>query len=163
MTASCESSIVILPANSWPEFQSYEVTASCSNPFLQVWGKNGIKPLYNTLDDVTMYARYAAKMAELTGDKRFSDYWKFAIEGRPEVYLQRLLDASATTTGYKVTDILAGKYGEPGAALMMVRTYPRMPFYEQVHDDLPFFTDTGRLNAYCDIPEPLTNGDTSIV
>src|SRR3972149_6213132 len=46
MTASCEYSDFILPANSWPEFQSYEVTASCSNPFLQIWGKTGIKPLY---------------------------------------------------------------------------------------------------------------------
>ena len=163
MTASCEYSDFVLPANSWPEFQQLEVTASCSNPFLQIWGRTGIKPLYDTLDDVMIYARFAEKMAAITGDKRFADYWKFAIEGRPEVYLQRLLDASATTAGYKVSDIMAGKYGEPGAALMMFRTYPRMPFYEQVHDDLPFFTDTGRLNAYCDIPEAITHGENFIV
>ena len=163
MTASCEYSDFVLPANSWPEFQALEVTASCSNPFLQIWGRTGIKPLYDTLDDVTMYARFAAKMTEVTGDKRFADYWKFAIEGRAEVYLQRLLDASATTTGYKVSDIMAGKYGEPGAALMMFRTYPRIPFYEQIHDNIPFFTDTGRLNSYCDIPEAITHGENFIV
>jgi nitrate reductase / nitrite oxidoreductase, alpha subunit len=163
MTASCEYSDFVLPANSWPEFQAMEVTASCSNPFLQVWGRSGIKPLYDTLDDVTMYARYAVKMAELTGDKRFADYWRFAIDDKAEVYLQRLLDASAPTTGYKVSDILDGKYGEPGAALMMFRTYPRVPFYEQMHDNVPFFTDTGRLNAYSDIPEAITHGENFIV
>ena len=163
MTASCEYSDFILPANSWPEFQALEVTASCSNPFLQIWGRTGIKPLYNTLDDVTMYGRFAAKMTEVTGDRRYADYWKFAIEDRAEVYLQRLLDASATTTGYKVDDILAGKYGEPGAAMMMFRTYPRIPFYEQIHDNIPFFTDTGRMNAYSDIPEAIAQGENFIV
>src|SRR3972149_2290962 len=163
MTASCEYSDFILPANSWPEFQALEVTASCSNPFLQIWGRTGIKPLYNTLDDVTMYGRFAAKMTEVTGDKRYAAHWKFAIEDRAEVYLQRLLDASATTTGYKVDDILAGKYGEPGAAMMMFRTYPRIPFYEQIHDNIPFFTDTGRMNAYSDIPEAIAQGENFIV
>ncbi|GIU99065.1 MAG: hypothetical protein KatS3mg014_0681 [Actinomycetota bacterium] len=45
----------------------------------------------------------------------------------------------------------------------MFRTYPRIPFYEQVHDHVPFFTDTGRLNAYCDIPEAIEYGENFIV
>jgi len=45
---------------------------------------------------------------------------------------------------------------------MLFRTYPRVPFYEQVHDSLPFFTDTGRLNAYCDIPEAIEQGENFI-
>ncbi|MBI4329481.1 MAG: molybdopterin-dependent oxidoreductase, partial [Chloroflexi bacterium] len=45
-TGTSEYSDVILPANSWMEFETYEVTNSCSNPFLQVW-KGGIKPLYD--------------------------------------------------------------------------------------------------------------------
>jgi nitrate reductase alpha subunit len=96
-------------------------------------------------------------------DQRFSDYWKFALEGKSEIYMQRLLDSSTTTSGYKVEDIMAGKYGEPGAALMMFRTYPRIPFYEQIVDNVPFFTDTGRLNAYCDIPEAIEYGENFIV
>ncbi|MCH8064601.1 MAG: molybdopterin-dependent oxidoreductase [Chloroflexi bacterium] len=163
MTATGEYSDLILPANSWMEFQQLEVTASCSNPFLQIWGKEGIKPLYDTEDDITIIANMAAKLAELLDDQRIRDYWKFALEGRPEVYLQRLLDASTTTTGYKVDDIMAGKYGEPGAALMMFRTYPRVPFYEQMEDNVPFFTDTGRLNSYCDIPEAIEYGENLIV
>jgi nitrate reductase alpha subunit len=163
MTASCEYSDFVLPANSWPEFQQLEVTASCSNPFLQIWGRSGLKPLYDTLDDVTIYARFAKKLSEITEDKRIADYWKFAIEGRAEVYLQRLLDASATTTGYNVDDIMAGKYGEPGAAMMMFRTYPRVPFYEQLQDNIPFYTETGRLDSYCDLPEAITHGENFIV
>jgi nitrate reductase alpha subunit len=163
MTATGEYSDFILPANSWMEFQALEVTASCSNPFLQIWGKGGIKPLYDTEDDITIIAKMAEKLGEQLDDQRFADYWKFALEGKPEIYMQRLLDSSTTTSGYKVEDIVAGKYGEPGAALMMFRTYPRIPFYEQIADNLPFFTDTGRLNAYCDIPEAIEYGENFIV
>ena len=163
MTATGEYSDFTLPANSWMEFQALEITASCSNPFLQIWGKTGIKPVYDSKDDVTIIAEMAKKLGEQLDDTRLADYWKFALEGKPEIYMQRLLDSSTTTMGYKVDDIMAGKYGEPGAALMMFRTYPRIPFYEQMHDNVPFFTDTGRLNAYCDIPEALEHGENFIV
>jgi nitrate reductase alpha subunit len=163
MTASCEYSDVILPANSWMESQSLEVTASCSNPFLQIWGKQGMQPLYDTKDDITILAGAAQALSRVTGDQRIANYWKFAIEGRPEVYLQRLLDASLPTRGYKVEEVMAGKYGVPGGALMNFHTYPRIPFFEQVHQYLPFFTDTGRLNAYCDIPEAIEFGENFVV
>jgi nitrate reductase / nitrite oxidoreductase, alpha subunit len=91
-----------------------------------------------------------------------ADYWKFMLEGRPEVYIQRLLDMSVPTRGYKYQDIMAGKYGEPGAALMLFRTYPRIPFWEQVHDSEPFHTDCGRLASYCDIPEAIDYGENMI-
>lgn len=162
MTASCEYSDFILPANSWMEFETFEVTASCSNPFLQVW-KGELPPTYNTKDDVKIICGVANAMGEKLNDHRFSDYWKFANEDRPEVYIDRLLDASCTTNGYVVEDLMAGKYGEPGAALFNFRTYPRVPFYEQIHDHIPFFTDTGRLNAYCDIPEAILCGENFIV
>ncbi len=162
MTASCEYSDLVLPANSWLEFEGLEVTASCSNPFLQIW-KGGIRPLYDTKDDVVIYADLARALAAETGDRRFTDHWRFVIEGKREVYIQRLLESSATTADYRLEDIMAGKYGEPGAALMLFRTLPRVPFYEQVHDGIPFYTDTGRLNAYCDIPEAIEYGENFIV
>jgi nitrate reductase alpha subunit len=161
MTATIEYSDFALAANSWVEFQNYEITASCSNPFLQIW-KGSLPPLYDTRDDVVILAQLAAKIGEITGDKRYADYWKFALEDRAEVYIQRLLDSSTTTAGYKFEDIMAGKYGEPGAALMLFRTYPRIAFWEQVHDNVPFYTDTGRLNAYCDIPEAIEYGENLI-
>ena len=165
MTSSCEYSDFILPANSWMEFQQPEITSSCSNPFLEIWGRNseGIKPIYNTQDDVVILARFAKALGEEVDDSRFADYWKFALDGQPEVYIQRLLDSCTTTTGYKYEDIMAGKYGEPGAALMLFRTYPRIPFYEQIKESEPFFTDHGRLQAYSDVPEAIEYGENFIV
>ncbi len=162
MTSSCEYADVILAANSWLEFEGLEVTASCSNPFLQVW-KGGIPPVYDTKDDMAILAGVASALTDLTGDRRFRDHWRFELEGRREVYLRRLLGGSATTADYDLDKLMAGEYGEPGVALMMFRTYPRIPFYEQIHDHVPFFTDTGRLNAYCDIPEAIEYGENFIV
>ncbi len=162
MTSSVEYGDITFPANSWVESQAYEVHVSCSNPFLQIW-KGGIKPLYDSKDDVRILAEVARAIGRELNDKRFEDYWKFALEGREEVYINRLLDGSATTHGYTVEDIIAGKYGEPGAALMLFRTYPRVAFYEQIHDSWPFYTDTGRLHAYSDIPEAIEYGENFVV
>ena len=161
-TGSAEYADVVLPVNSWLEFQDLELAGSCSNPFLQIWGGGGIKPLYDTLDDPMVFARVAAALADELKDRRCSDYWKFVLEKRSHVHIQRILDASFTTVGYTVDDIMRGKYGEPGAALMMYRTYPRIPFYEQVHDSIPFYTDTGRLNSYCDLPEAIDYGENLV-
>lgn len=165
MTSTCEYSDLILPANTWMEFQTYETTASCSNPYLHFW-KGGIPPVFDTRDDVHILAETAEALSKETGDKRFANYWKFILDDKAngvKVYLQRLLDGSSTTRGYKVDDIINGKYGTPGTALMLFRTYPRIPFWENIHDNMPFWTDTGRLNAYCDIPEAIKHGENFIV
>ena len=165
MTSSCEYADFVLPANTWMEFQQPEITSSCSNPFLEIWGRNpeGIKPIYNTKDDVTIIASFAKALGEELGDSRFADHWKFTLEGKTEVYIQRLLDSCTTTIGYNYEEIMAGKYGEPGAALMLFRTYPRIPFYEQVEESEPFFTDHGRMQAYSDVPEAIEYGENFIV
>ena len=162
MTSSCEYADVILAANSWLEFEGNEVTASCSNPFLQVW-KGGIKPVYDTKDDMAIMAGVAAALADQTGDERYRTHWQFEFEGKRDVYMKRLLGGSAMTADYDFDTLMAGGYGEPGVALMMFRTYPRIPFYEQIHDQVPFFTDTGRMNAYCDIPEAIEYGENFVV
>jgi nitrate reductase alpha subunit len=162
MTASVQYADIGLPANSWVEFKDLEITASCSNPFLQIW-KGGIEPIFDTKDDFTILAGIAKAMAQETGEKRFADYFKFEYEGKRPVYIQRLLDSCTTTAGYKLDDIMAGKHGPPGGALMLFRTYPRIPFWEQVHDDEPFYTDTGRIHAYADVPEAIEYGENFIV
>ncbi|MBE7505520.1 MAG: molybdopterin-dependent oxidoreductase [Planctomycetia bacterium] len=165
MTASVQYADFGLPANSWVEFQDLEVTASCSNPFLQIW-KGGIKPVFDSRDDLWILANISRAIGEELGGQwkqKFYDYFKFEHEGKRSIYLQRLLDSSTTTVGYKLEDIMAGKYGPPGAALMLFRTYPRIPFWEQVHNDEPFHTDTGRLHAYADIPEAIEYGENFIV
>ncbi len=162
MTASIEYADIALPANSWMEFEGHEITGSCSNPFLQIW-KGGIPPVFDSKDDVAILAGIAAALGDVTGDKRFRDYFKFELEGRRGVYIQRLLDAATTTRGYKLADILAGKYGPSGGALFNFRTYPRIPFWEQIHDSLPFLTDTGRMHAYSDVPEAIEYGENFVV
>lgn len=166
-TGSAEYADVVLPANSWPEIQDYECGGSCSNPFLQVW-KGGIKPVHNSLDDAMIFAKVADALGERFKDRRFSDYFKFIKEGKSRVYIQRVFDNCTTTRGeegpYNVDRVIAGEYGgEPGAALMLFRTYPRVPFWEQVHDSIPFYTDSGRLHSYCDLPEAIEYGENLIV
>ncbi len=166
-TGSAEYSDVVLPVNSWVEMQDYECGGSCSNPFLQVW-KGGIQPVHDTVDDGEVFAGVARAFTEKTGDRRFADYFKFVTEKKSKVYIQRVFDSSTTTRGadgpYNVDKMLAGEYGgEPGAALMLFRTYPRVPFWEQVHDSIPFYTDSGRLHSYCDLPEAIEFGENLIV
>ena len=46
---------------------------------------------------------------------------------------------------------------------MLFRTYPRVPFWEQIHDSIPFYTDSGRLASYCDLPEAIEYGENLCV
>ncbi|HQX51271.1 MAG TPA: molybdopterin-dependent oxidoreductase, partial [Planctomycetaceae bacterium] len=166
-TGSAEYSDVVLPVNSWVEMQDYECGGSCSNPFLQIW-KGGIKPVHDTVDDGVVFAKVADALTKKTQDKRFSDYFKFITEGKAKVYIQRVFDNCTTTRGedgpYDVDKFIAGAYGgEPGAGLMLFRTYPRVPFWEQIHDSIPFYTDSGRLASYCDLPEAIEYGENLCV
>jgi nitrate reductase alpha subunit len=148
-TGSIEYSDIGLPASSWIEISRHEITAACSNPWFQIW-KGGVAPVYDTKDDVMILAELAARLGREIGEPRMTDMWRFAHEGNVGVYIQRMLDGSTTGRGYKVEDILAGKYGEPGAAMCLYRTYPRIPFWEQSHESHPFFSATGpRPRRFC--------------
>ena len=167
-TGSAEYADVVLPASTWVEAQDLELGGSCSNPFLQVWGGQGISPVHDSRDDAEIFAGVGRALAKLTGDGRFADYWKFITEKKAGVYIQRVLDNCTTTRGpqgaYRLDRLLKGEYGgEPGAALMLFRTYPRVPFWEQVHDSVPFYTDCGRLAGYCDLPEAIEYGENLVV
>ena len=172
-TGSAEYSDIVLPANSWVEFQDLEIAGSCSNPFIQAWGGlidgklQGIKPVHDSKDDAMIFALVGKALTGLTGDHRFTDYWKFILEGKSRVYIQRVLNSCVTTRGkdgpYDIDKMVRGEYGEPGVALWLTRTYPRIPFYEQVHDSIPFYTDCGRIAAYCDLHEAIDAGENLIV
>jgi nitrate reductase alpha subunit len=166
-TGSAEYSDIVVPVNSWVEFEDYECGGSCSNPFLQVW-KGSIKPVHDSIDDAAVFDGVARALADEWKDPRFADYFKFIKERKAKVYIQRVFDNSTTTRGkdgpYNVDKMIAGDYGgEPGAALMLFRTYPRVPFYEQIHDSIPFYTDCGRLAGYCDLPEAIEFGENLVV
>lgn len=157
-TGSCEFADLVLPAQSWPELTLPEMTASCSNPFLQVW-KGGIPPLFDNKNDAEIVAGVATKLADLTGDRRFHDAFKFVHDGTADVYLQRILDAGTTTRGYKIQELL--KSDRPW--LMLFRTYPRIPGWEQVHESKPFYNKTGRIELYREEDEFIEHGENLIV
>ncbi|MFG0328825.1 MAG: molybdopterin-dependent oxidoreductase [Phycisphaerales bacterium] len=167
-TGSAEYSDIVFPVNSWCEFQDIELGGSCSNPFIQIWGGDGIRPVYDSRDDAEVFAGVARALGDLTGDRRFVDHWKFVHERRSGVYIQRVLNSCVTTRAedgpYRLDKIMSGAYGgEPGVAMFLFRTYPRVAFWEQVNDSLPFYTDCGRLASYCDLDEAIEYGENLIV
>ena len=109
MTSDVNHNDISFAVNTWMEFTYPEHTATVSNPWFQVW-KGGIRPLYDTRNDLDTVAGVSAKLTEMTGDGRFRDYFKFVYDNRVDVYLQRLLDASSTAYGYsRGYDVEVGK------------------------------------------------------
>ncbi len=144
--------------NSWMEFTYPDMTATCSNPWVQVW-KGGIRPLYDTRNDLDCYVAVATKWVEMTGDKRFLDLWKFVTENKVDVYVQRILDASNTFYGYNAKTLLQSEKGW----FVMTRTYPRQPFWEHVNESKSMWTRTGRFENYCMLPEAIEYGENFVV
>ena len=115
------------------------MTASVTNPFLNIFPKTPLPRIFETRGDIEVLALVGDEMAKLTGDKRFSDSWKFVKEKKVEVYLQRVLDASANTKGYRIEELEAkAKDGVP--SIVMSRTNPKCVGYEQVTDSRPWYT-----------------------
>lgn len=157
-TGSCEYADIAFGVDSWGEFKSPDVTMSVTNPFLYVYPRTPLARIYDTKGDLEAIAGIANAMAKLTGDKRFSDYFKFMNEGKPEVYLQRVFDLSPATKGYNILEIEAkAKLGIP--TLLMSRTYPKFSGYEQVEESKQWYTKTGRLEFYRDEAEFLAAGE----
>jgi nitrate reductase alpha subunit len=157
-STSCEWADVVFGVDSWAELKHPDMTASVTNPFLQVFPRTPLPRIFNTIGDIEVQALVAAKLGELTGDRRFMDHWKFVRDGRTDVYLQRILDFSTNTKGCRFTDLEAkAKQGVP--ALMNSRTIPKAVGYEQVTDSRPWYTKTGRLEFYREEDEFIEAGE----
>ena len=124
------------PTPGW-RCQTHEITASCSNPFLQVWRRTASSRSTKRRTTPTSSPTWRRRSATNWRTRASRTTGSSSSRARTDVYIQRLLDASITTKGYRLDDILAGKYGEPGAALMLFRTYPRIPFQEQITREPP--------------------------
>ena len=157
-TASCEWADVVFGVDSWAELKHPDMTASVTNPFLSVFPRTPIPRIFNTLGDIEVLSLVSAEMAKLTGDNRFNDYWKFVRENRTDVYLQRVLDHSTNTKGYKFTDLEA-KALEGVPALMNSRTTPKAVGFDQVVDSTPWYTKSGRLEMYREENEFIEAGE----
>jgi nitrate reductase alpha subunit len=157
-STSCEWADIVFGVDCWAELKHPDMTASVTNPFLQVFPRTPLKRIFNTLGDIEVLSLVSSKLAELTGDPRFNDYWKFVREDRTDVYLQRVLDYSTNTKGYKFTEIHEkALQGIP--VLMNSRTTPKVVGYEQVMDSRPWYTKTGRLEFYRDEDEFIEAGE----
>ncbi|ROR32414.1 molybdopterin-containing oxidoreductase family protein [Inmirania thermothiophila] len=152
-TASCEYADVVLAVDSWGEYHQHDMTQSCTNPFMQVMPITKIKRIHDTRADAETYKGVAAKLAELTGDRRFIDYWAFINDkDRAKPYIQRVLSHSNMMKGYDVDKLL--ELAEKGIpAMMMGRSYPKNIGYEQSKESKPWYNRTGRLEFYRDEPE----------
>lgn len=161
-TASCEYSDIVYGVDSWMEFKYPDMTASNTNPFVQIFPRTPAKRAFNTISDNETYLLVARELSKLTGDKRFEDMWHFIGEQRADVYLQRIIDGSTPLKGYRIGDLeeLAQR-GVP--ALMNTRTYPRINSWEQVQESKPWFTKTGRLEFYRPELEFIEAGENLIV
>jgi nitrate reductase alpha subunit len=157
-STSCEWADIVFGVDSWAELKHPDMTASVTNPFLQVFPRTPLKRIFNTIGDIDVLALVGSKLADLTGDRRFADYWKFVQEGRTDIYLQRVLDHSSNTKGYKFADLEAkAKEGIP--ALMNSRTTPKAVGYEQIADSRPWYTKSGRLEFYREENEFIEAGE----
>ncbi len=157
-TASCEYADIVFGVDSWAEFRLPDISGSCTNPFLHVFPQSPLDRIHDTRGDAQVLAGIATRLAALTGDTRFADHWKWVTEGKFDVYLQRILNASSTTRGYKFEDLHEkAKKGVP--ALMNYRTYPRHGGWEQRQESKPWYNRTGRLEFYRDEKEFIEHGE----
>jgi nitrate reductase alpha subunit len=121
-----------------------------------------LKRIFDTKSDIEIIAGVAKALGALYKDQRFADAWKFVDENKVEAYLQRIINASPTTRGYMLGELMR-KAAEGVPALMNARTYPRVPSYEQARGEVPWYTKTGRLEFYRPEPEFIENGENLLV
>jgi nitrate reductase / nitrite oxidoreductase, alpha subunit len=161
-TGSCEYADVVFAADSWAEFKYPDMTASCTNPFVQTFPTSPIKRVFDTRADIEIISGVSKALGKIYGDQRFADAWKFVGENNVEEYLQRIVDASFATKGYSLKKLHAlAQEGIP--ALANMRTYPHVSSYEQQKGEQPWHTKSGRLEFYRFEPEFLDSGENLIV
>ncbi len=157
-STSCEWADVVFAVDAWCELKHPDMTASVTNPFLSIFPRTPLPRVFGTLGDIDVLARVGEKLADLTKDRRFADCWKFVRENRTDAYLQRILDHSTNTKGYRIQELEAkARQGIP--AIMLNRTNPKAVGYEQVSDSRPWYTKSGRLESYREEDEFIEAGE----
>lgn len=161
-TGSCEYADVVYAVDSWAETKVPDMTASCTNPFVQVYPKTTLPRIFDTRADIEVIAGVAKAIGEKIGEPRLTDVFKFVWDGNVGEYLQRVMDHSASLKGYRFADLHDNaQKGIPG--LMNMRTYPRISSYEQARGEEPWHTKSGRLEFYRFEPEFIEHGENLVV
>jgi nitrate reductase / nitrite oxidoreductase, alpha subunit len=161
-TGSCEYSDVVLAVDSWGETKDPDMTASCTNPFVQMYPATPLHRIFDTRSDLQAIAGVAARLGELVKEPRLKDGFKFAHQGQVHEYLQRIVDASYQLKGYESRE-LERKAARGIPALVNNRSYPRVSSYEQARSEQPWHTRSGRLEFYRPEPEFIDSGENMIV
>jgi nitrate reductase / nitrite oxidoreductase, alpha subunit len=157
-TMTCEYADVVFGVDSWAEAKFPDMAGSVTNPFVQMFPRTPLPRVFDTRADIEALAGVAGALSELTGDQRFADYWKFVSDGRAEVYLQRIADASSSLRGYQIDEL--EKLASGGVpALKMLRTYPKVVGWEQTQESKPWYTKSGRIEFYRDEAEFIEHGE----
>jgi nitrate reductase alpha subunit len=157
-STSCEWADVVFAVDSWAELKHPDITASVTNPFLNVFPRTPLTRIFETVGDIEVFAEVGEALARQTGDQRFADVWKFVRENRTDAYIQRILDHSSNAKGYRIEDLEA-KAAAGVPALLMSRTSPKTVGFEQVTDSRPWYTKTGRLEFYREEDEFIEAGE----
>jgi len=161
-TATCEHSDVVFPVDSWAEFRFPDMTMSVTNPFLYVFPTSPLPRIHDTRSDLEVAAGIAKAVGQATGDRRYDNYWRFVEQGQARPYIQRILDHSNATRGYRIEDLEA-KAAEGIPAIIQTRTYPKYAGFEQTVEGKPWYTKTGRLEFYREEPEFRDSGENLIL
>ncbi|WP_226021241.1 molybdopterin-containing oxidoreductase family protein [Halomicrobium salinisoli] len=148
MTYSARYADIVLPVPSWLECDYPDITVGPENPFVQM-DSGVMDPIYDTKQDGEVVAMVAEKLDEKTTpeERNVDSYREYFAEfldedGDPTRYIQEAFDSGITTQDIDVEDL------EDGPERLQLKTYPRVPFYSQVHDDRPFYTKTGRMEFH---------------
>ena len=162
-TASCEYSDMVFAVDSWAEFKVPDMTASCTNPFVQVFPTTPLKRIFDTKPDIEIIANVAKAIGEEVGESRLTDAFKFVHDNNVEAYLQRIIDGSGSIRGNSFEDMhKKSKEGIP--TIVNNRTYPRAASYEQsVTGEIPWYTKSGRLEFYRPEKEFMDSGENLVV
>ncbi len=157
-TATCEYADVVLAADPWHERKKPDIYAAVTNPFLQSWPRSPLPRTFNSRDDMESWAGICSKLADITGDERFRDYWHFVHEDNVEAQIDRVFRAGNTTKGYTFAQLDdTCKQGTP--LYSMTRTSPRIVGWEQTQESVPWYNKTGRLEFYREEDEFIEYGE----
>lgn len=161
-TGSCEYADVVFAVDSWAEMKMPDVTMSVTNPFLYVFPATPLPRIHDTRGDMEVAAGIAAALDRMLDEPRLGAYFKFVADGQARPYIQRILDASNATRGWKLADLeVRAAGGVP--AMMLTRTYPKYGGYEQTAESRPWYTRSGRLEFYRDEDEFIDSGENIVV
>ncbi|MFT4957147.1 MAG: nitrate reductase alpha subunit [Halobacteriales archaeon] len=148
MTYSARHADIVLPVHSWLECEYPDITVGPENPFITM--DHGVmEPIYDTKQDGEILALVAERLDEkVPPDQRKVDSYRSYFEkfldddGDVREYIQETLDRGMSTRDIDVEDL------ETGPERLQMKTYPRVPFYSQIHEDRPFYTKTGRMEFH---------------